>query len=88
MSDLADQKREVKHACRKDIPGQYDGILDHKRNGDAAVFQPFAQFFQVVGVAEQESFVLINGLESFLGCLLGEETLVLLKSTLRLELLC
>ena len=41
----------------KSVPGQYDSLFNHRRDGDTAVFKPCAQFFQVVSIAEQKTFL-------------------------------
>jgi hypothetical protein len=55
----------------KGVPGQYDSFFDEGWYGYAMVFQTFAQFFEVVRIAEQEPSVLVDRLEGFLCCLLS-----------------
>jgi hypothetical protein len=55
----------------KGVPGQYDSFFDKGWYGYAMVFQTFAQFFEVVRIAEQEPSVLVDCLEGFLCGLLS-----------------
>ena len=72
----------------KGVPGQYDSLFDKGWYEYAMVFQTFAQFFEVVRIAEQEPSVLVDRLEGFLCGLLSEETLIFPESTCWLVLLC
>jgi hypothetical protein len=52
------------------------------------VFETFAQFFEVVRIAEKKPSVLVDCFESFLRSWLGQETLIFPESAFWLGLLC
>jgi hypothetical protein len=63
--------KRLRMAGLKGAPGQYDSLFDKEWYGYAMVFQTFAQFSEVVRLAEQEPSVLVDRLEGFLCGLLS-----------------
>ena len=63
--------KRARIAGLKGVPGQYDSLFNKGWYGYAMVFQTFAQFFEVVRIAEQEPSVLVDRLEGFLCGLLS-----------------